>query len=488
MNTLKEQGRKAFFWDFFGKFIIHGMGFIVSIFLARLLAPSDFGLIAIVMVIIGIASIFSDFGLAEALVQRRHVLPIHYASVFYFNIFFGILLTILIYLSAPVIALFYMNNDLIALIEVASFSFAIGSMSSVQNTRLRRELNYQLLTKLGFAASLLSGSIGISLALNGVGVWSLVIQALAQGIIYNILIWSTSRWKPVLGFSVKALRQLWSFGFRVFLATLLETIFVHLDTIIIAKLFNPTTVGYFNRAKTLNQMVISYSSASLTSVLFPVLSKVRYDLTRFQNIIIKILGIISFVSFLFLGGLYLVSYEIIVGLFGEKWMQSVEYFKILILSGYVYPISALFVNVLMSRGNSKKFLRLDIYKKIVLGANLFIGFFWGIEGYLYGLVIASFAALLLNILFISKEISLPMSTLIKPIAVQLIISVFAVLAVRVLLDDVHCGLLLSFLLKGLLFTIIYIGLGKILQTTSYIYIEEQIKPYLESLLRVLKKD
>ena len=166
--------------------------------------------------------------------------------------------------------------------------------------------------------------------------------------------------------------QLWAYGFRMFLSGLLDAIFTRLDYLIIGKLFAPATLGFFQRAKSLNLMVAQNSSASLMSVLFPVLSKVQNDLQRFQRIVVKTMGIICFVVFLLLGGLYLVSEELIVLLFGEKWLPSVSYFQILVISGFGYPVSALLVNILSSRGKSKEFLLLEILKKVwFLSTSLF---------------------------------------------------------------------------------------------------------------------
>jgi len=282
--------------------------------------------------------------------------------------------------------------------------------------------------------------------------------------------------------------QLWSFGFRIFLATALETVFTRLDIIIIAKLFPPATLGFFNRAKSLDQMVISYSSGSLMSVLFPLLSKVKRDLPRFKNIVIKSLGIITFVVFLLLGVLYLISFELIIMLFGEKWIESVEYLKILLLSGFMYPISSLMVNVLSSRGNSKAFLRLDIYKKIVFGTNLAVGFNWGIEGYLYGLVVASSIALFLNFIFVSKEISLPISKFIKPVVMQMSIAIIVVWTLTLILDNLQFGMFIMFLIKGFTFIVLYVFLSIILKSSSYMNIREQLYPHLDTYLHKFKRN
>lgn len=480
MEDLKEQGTKAFLWDFFGKLAMHGASFIVTIFLARLLEPAEFGLIAMVMVIIGIAQVFTDVGLGSALIQRRRVLPVHYSSVFYFNIFVGFLLTLLTYFSASWIGNFYENNQLVPIAQVMSVAFFVNAFSSVQATKLRKEINYAALTKANFTASLLSGIIGLLLAYHDYGVWSLVALTLSRGVIFNIYIWIFSSWVPSLLFSFKALTQLWGFGFRMFLAGLLDATFTRLDVLIIGKIFTPATLGFFERAKSLDQMIVHYSSGSLMSVLFPVLSKVQNDLPRFQRIIVKSLGGLSFVVFMLLGVMYLISEELIIILFTEKWLPSVSYFKIIVMSGFAYPISALLVNILSSRGNSKAFFRLEIYKKIIFSINLSFGFIWGIEGYLYGLIIASSLAVFFNIIFSSREIVLAKSIFIRLIMQQMIIALIAASYVDLLSREFVYGNFIMLLIKGLSYIVIYIVLSGLLRTQSSKYfLEEIIKLFIK---------
>ncbi len=476
MNNLKSKGIRAVVWDFFGKMARHGTSFIVTIFLARLLEPSEFGLIAMIMVIVAVAMVFTDVGLGGALIQRRRVLPVHYASVFYFNVFIGGVLTFITFFSATWISEFYNNKQLVLITEVMAPLFVISAFSSVQINKLRKELNYAALAKADVSAAVLSGVMGIALAFYGAGVWSLVAQVLSRGIFHNIFLWSASGWIPSLMFSFKALSQLWGFGFRMFLSSLLEVIFSRLDVIIIGKLFAPAILGFFDQAKRLNIMIIQYSSGSIMAVLFPVLSKVQNDLPRFQNIVIKILGIISFIIFFILGMMYLISEELIVLLFTEKWLPSVEYFKILLLSGFATPVSALLVNILSSRGNSRAFLRLEIYKKTLLGINLYVGFLWGIQGYLYGMVVVSILSVSLNILFASREIKLPFFVFAKPILTQMIISIIAVWIVMLLIKEIEMYLIMLILIKIIVFAIMYFSINKFLKTSSYIYTLDQIKP------------
>ena len=481
MDNLKAKGITAFIWDFSRNLGTQGMGFVFSIFLARLLAPADFGLIAMVMVIIGIAGVFTDVGLGGALVQRKKILPVHYSSVFYFNISIGLILSLVTYFSAGAIGDFYKNDDLVPLAQVMSLSFVINAFSSVQGAKLRKELNYAVLAKIGFAASLLSGVVGVSLAFSGAGVWSLVAQTLTMGILHNIFIWSASKWVPSLQFSFKALVQLWGYGLRMFLAGLLDAVFTRLDYLIIGKLFMPETLGLFQRAKSLNLFVVRYTSASLMSVLFPVLSKIQNDLPRFQNVVLKTLGIISFITFLLLGGLYLVSEELIVLLYGGKWLPSVKFFKILVLSGFAYPVSALLVNVLSSRGKSKLFLRLEIYKKLLVCINIYVLVAWGIDIYLYGLIVKAVLGVSLNIFFASREIQLTFFEFVKPLVIQAVITVVAVLTTLSLVAVSGIdGSLLLILMKGLSFASIYFLVSWSFKTSSYSSFAGQVIPLVRA--------
>lgn len=484
MDDLKSKSSNALLWDLFAKLARHGTGFIVTVVLARLLEPSDFGVIAMAMVVIGIAFIFTDIGLGSALIQRRRVLPIHYSSVFYFNIFIGLLLSLATFLSSRWISDFYENPQLLPVIQIVSSLFVINAFSSVQVSKLRKKLNYAVLAKADVGAAVLSGVLGIALALYGAGVWSLVAQAVSRGVFYNIILWYTSKWVPSLTFSIKALRQLWGFGFRMFLSGLLETVYTRLDIIIIGKLFSPAVLGFYDQAKRLQSLIVIYSSGSLISILFPVLSKLQYDFERFNRVVIKTLGIICFVIFFLLGIMYLISDELIVLLFTEKWLPIVEYFKILLLSGFAYPVSALLVNILSSKGNSKAFLRLEIYKKILASMNFGIGFIWGIEGYLYGLVIVSIAGVFLNIIYAKREIDLSLNVFIRPIFVQASITVFIVVLINMTTQEWSMSHIMSLISKGLLFFLLYFFLNKILMTESYCSFAEQLYPKLKQIMKI----
>ncbi|MCB0749940.1 MAG: lipopolysaccharide biosynthesis protein [Ignavibacteriae bacterium] len=481
MSDLKQQATKAFLWDFSGRLAQHGMSFIVSIFLARLLEPSDFGLIAMVMVIVGLASIFVDIGLGAALIQRKRLHQIHYSSVFYFNVFLGTLLSLITYFLAASISNFYNTPALLPIIEAMSPLFVINALNSVQIIRFQRELNYALFTKLSIAASLSSGFIGVFMAYKGFGVWSLVTQILSLGVISVILIWKNSKWIPRLEFSWKALKQLWGFGFRMFLSAVISSISDRLDYLIIGKIFTPTTLGYFQRAKSLDNMIIQYSSGSLMRVLFPVLSKLQHDLKRLQSVVMHVLRMIIFIIFFVLGCLFITSQDIIVLLFTQRWLPSAKYFEILVLCSFAYPISSLLVNILASRGNSKIFLKLEVYKRIIYLLNFFILYQWGILAYLYGLVLVSFFSVLLNMFFAAREMNVVFMKFLYPILIQITITFFTTQITLIIIQKLVYALSIMLIIKLVIFSLLYLGCNHLFQIKSYLTTMSELKKFLQKL-------
>lgn len=474
-NNLKAKGTTSFIWNIVGKLTNSGMGFILTLILARLLEPSEFGLIAIVLVILGFISVFFDAGLSAALIQRKRVLPIHYSSVFYFNLIIASILAVSVFISAGAVANFYNNQELVGLIEVMSVSFLLGALSSVQRVQLQKELNYKVLTKITIISTVFSGGVGVFLAYDGAGVWSLVVQNLSFGVFSNILLWSISRWKPSLMFSLKALKSLWSFGFHVFLVNIMNAIFGRVDVLIAGKLVAPSVLGFYDRAKHLNQVIYSYSAGSLMSVLFPLLSKVQKDLPRFQNIFIKIYGILSFGVFLLIGGFYVISEELILLLFSVKWLATVDYFKIIMLGSFASIYGALLSNVLVSRGKSKLYFKVDILKKILLGINLYIGFLFGLEGFLYGAVLVAYLRFFIDLYCAGRELKLSLYPFIKNMFTQLIISAISVALTFTLTSTFNYNYIIMLVSKWIIFIILYMLISFIFKTESYQYSTEQLK-------------
>lgn len=467
-----------------GRIAGQSVGFIISIFLARLLAPEDFGLLAMVNVVIALSGSLVDMGLGVALIQRKEVSEAHYGSVFFFNIVVGALLAAILFFGAPLVGRFYSNDLLIPMARAMSILFILRSIGNVLRVKLKKDLEYGIPTKANLIAAIVSGVIGITLAFNGFGVWSLVVQSIINPIVANIYLFYTYKWRPQLIFKWNALKELWGFGFRMFLSGILDTIFVNADTLIIGKFFSPATLGYYYRARSLNTYITQYSSGSIMSVLFPAFSKVQDDLERFKNMVYKAYHLINLLAFFLTGLFFVIGEDLILFLFGGKWQAAIPLFKLIILTAYAYPLSALLVNILSASGNSKKFLQLEVIKKLFFGAALGFGFLWGIEGYLKANIIAYVLALWVNIFFAGKQLKTGQWWFIKITLPYLFLTCFVGYACNYILQNSENSHILNLIIGGCLFTLCFVlvawflklkGLDLLLQELKAINILKRIK-------------
>ncbi len=472
---------KNIFWDFLGKASYQGIGFVVSIFLARILLPEDFGLIAMAMAFVSLANIFTDMGFGAAIIQRNEINEIHLSSVFWINLFVAILMSAICFFCAPIVGMFYKNTEIIKLTQALSFTFIFSAVSSINRSILVRNLAFKYQAKAGVISAIVSGTIGIYFALNGFGVWSLVIQNYLSLILGAIFLWFGTKWLPTISFSWIAIKPLWSYSNKLFFSSLLEAVYSRIDVFIIGKIFPPSTLGYYSRGITLNQLIANYSSGSLNAVLFPTLSKLQNNIELVKENIIKFYHTTAFISF-FLGGLlFLISENLIVLLFTEKWIETSKYFEILVLSSFVYPLSAVILTPLRSLGFSNLFLKLEVIKKVLLTLVIIIGFNYGIFGYLYALTIFYYLSLFINGYFTGKKINWPVLIQVKEILFYFFVTSIAVSAiyfVRNYLDyDTH---LLNLLVTSICFLIVYVLLCALLNIKGLVFIKNYVFTFLKN--------
>lgn len=402
MKQLKNKTTVALIWDMTGLLINKGSTFIISIFLARLLSPSEFGLVGMAAVFIAISQVFIDVGFSTALIQRNENTNLVYSSVFYFNILSGIALTSLFYFIAPLVGTFYNNLEVVGIVRWLSLGFIFNSFNQVQSAILIKQLNFKVLTIRNIVASIISGLLGVFAAFKGLGVYALVVQSLSNAAISTVLLWSISNWKPSLLFSIKELRGLLGFSSYVFFDRIVSTIFSKMDIMIIAKVFSPATLGFYSRAVSLKDQVTIYSTSSIQKVFFPVLSSLKDNKVEYNKIYYKVISIVSFISFFLTGLLFLLGKEIIIGLFGQKWEASVPIFEVLVLGVCTYPINAMIVNAFMSKGLSKENFRIGLIRKFIQVIPLVLAYFYGIFEFTIAVVFISYLLTFMNIYFLKK--------------------------------------------------------------------------------------
>jgi teichuronic acid exporter len=480
INNLKKEIYKGFLWEFIGKIGEQGIGFFIAIFLARLLDPQDFGLVAMASVVISLASVITDSGLSVALIQRKEVTDYHYGSVFYFNLFTGGVLTILFFLLSGVIADFYNQPVLKPIIKVLSLNFIIDSFIRVKSAWLKKKLKFNILNKAKILSFFLGGIVGVVMAFFHYGAWALVFQSITTGIIRNIYIIFFSGFKLKLKYSFKALKELWTFGGRVFFLSIISTIVGNIDSVIIGKVFKATTLGFYQRAKSLNEFIQRYTSGTIMPVLFPTLSFIKDEKERYLSLVDKGFHLLSFVSLFFVGLMFVISKDIIVLLFSEKWLPSVVYLKILLLGGFIYPISTILVDILSSRGNSKAYMYSGLIKQSLFLLNLTFGFLGGIKIYLYGFVFVNYISLFVSAWYAGREIDKNMYYFIKKILPYFFITGIIVALLCAInkfypIDSEILHLIL-YLLVYLLLVFLF---SKVFNLKGYIFITNEIKSTLK---------
>lgn len=454
---------KSYIWDLAGRLGSQLAGAAIGIILARLLSPAEFGLIGMAMVFIGISGIFTNLGLSSALVQRTDPTEEHYSSSFYLNIGSAFTLTLLFIILAPSIAGFFNNEALIPLVRVLSLNLLISGFTVVQEARLRKAMRFDLLTKARIISSVTSGIIGVSMAFTGFGVWSLVVQTILGRIITTGYYWFVSDWKPKLLFRIRALKELWSYSLNLFISSVIDTAYGQLDSLVIAKLFSARELGLFSKARALNGFVIRYSSESIGSVTFPAMAELKDDRKRMLELGFNSEKLIAFVSFGLLGWLFVAAGPLILTLYGSKWEPAVEIFRLLCLSGFAYPISAATLSMLKASGDSRSFLKAEVWKKVVGLAGLVIGFIFGLKGYLVSLVITGTISVLLNMFYTGRSLDISVRHQLRPLLPYLGLSAAAALIIDILPVEFSLNFI-NLIIVTISFFVLYLGSNYFLKT------------------------
>jgi len=392
------------FWDYLGRFSGILTQFITSIFLSRLLLPEDFGVIGIALAVNGIAQVFSNFGFSSYIIQQEEENQRTINTIFWFSIAIGLLLSVAIFLASPRIAIFYNMAELRNILNITSVLIVLGIMSSVPSALLLKRQEFKKINIRNIAIALFSGSIGIFLAYRGFGVWALVTQQFIKSILSVVITFIIAKWRPRWIFDKVEFLKSYHFGKYIFLSGLFDGIYGRVEVFLIGKIFSLKSLGLYTRAQTLDQTITGLSASSLLNVLFPELTKIKNDKEKLKTEYYKYFEHISFVFSLLSAGLYLVATPLFFYMFGENWIQSALFFKILVLSGFAYPLASLMLSIIEARGNSKNFFYADVVKKLIFFPGYLVVYFYSLEAFLYTLLLLNALGTLVNLYYLNKEI------------------------------------------------------------------------------------
>ena len=352
-------------WRFAERILSQGIGFVISIILARIIGPDEYGVIAIVMVVMSILQVFIDSGMATALIQKKDAVESDFSTIFHFNWMMGLVLYILLYFASPYIAGFYDNAELTSVLRVMGLILVVSSLRNVQQAIVSKRMVFRKFFYANTIGTILSGVIGIAMAYLGYGVWALVMQHIANIVLNTIVLWFTVKWRPKLIFSVESFYGLFGFGWKILVSKIIDTIYMNLRSLIIGKKYTRLDLAFYQRAKIFPETIISNINTSIDSVLLPTMSDVQDDRSRLRDMTRRSIKVSTYLMSPLMLIMFVAAEPMIRFLLTDKWMMCVPYLRIFCITFMFYPIHTANLNAIKALGRSDLFLKLEIAKKIV---------------------------------------------------------------------------------------------------------------------------
>lgn len=475
-STLKKKAISGMFWSLSDLTTNQGIQFIIQVILARLLVPKDFGIIGMITVFIAVSQSFIDSGFTNALIREKEPTQDDYSTVFYFNLVMAFIMYIVLFFSSGAISRFFNEPQLIAILRVIALVLIINSFGLIQRTMLTKNINFKTQTKINVISSIISGIIAVVFAYTGFGVWSLVIKTLVMQFIQSILLYMYNRWVPSLVFSKKSFKKFFTFGWKLLVSGLINTLYNNLYFLIIGKFFSATNLGFYTNAQKLRDTACQSISTSVQKVGYPVLSSIKEDDDRLREGYKKIIKTSVYITFPLMIGLATVANPLIRLIFGTKWINSIKYFQVLCLSGMLYPLHAINLNILQVKGRSDLFLGLEIYKKIIGVFSIVIVLFFklGIIGLVWALVITSYIAYFLNSYYSAELLAYSTMQQIKDIIPSFVASLIMGIVVYLIEGIFLNSNLIKLIVETFVGIVVYVGLSKIIKIEEFNTIYELI--------------
>ncbi len=421
-ESLKHKTLRGTLWSSIERFSVQGVMFVVMIIMARILTPEDYGLVGMLTIFIAISQSLIDSGFSQALIRKQDRSEIDNSTVFYFNIAVGVILYLILFFSAPLIAKFYNEPILVPLTRVISLSILINSFVVVQRALLTVNIDFKTQAKASFSAAIASGIVGITMAYTGWGVWSIVWYQITNLAVNVGLLWIFSKWRPQLVYSWKSFKELFFFGSKLAASGILDTLYNNIFLIVIGKIFKASDLGYYTRA----QQFAAFPSSNLTGIIqrvtFPVLCTIQDDDERLQSVYRRFLRLSAFLIFPLMIGLAAVAKPLVLLLLKEQWEFAATLLSIICLSMMWYPIHSINLNLLQVKGRSDLFLKLEIVKKCV-GIVILCGTIpLGLVAMCWGTVLSSLISLIINTHYTGKLIQVGFLKQIKDLTPSLLYS------------------------------------------------------------------
>jgi len=394
--TLKEAAVRGVVWSAVQQLGRQGIRFVISVTLARMLLPEHYGVIGILMVFIAISRTLLDSGFGQALIQKKGATHVDECSVFYTNIALSVTLYLGLFVAAPWIARFYDMPQLVLLTRVLGLRIVIISLGLIHSTLLTKRIDFKVQAQVTLASSVISGIAGIVMAYNGFGVWSLVVQSLADVTLGTLGLWWLDDWRPSLRYSFQSIRSLFAFGSRILVSGLLDTVFRNIYAIVIGKIHLAAELGHYVRGNNLVNLPVQNLAVIFRRVTFSVFSSVHHDRERLHRGMREAICMLFFLTCPIMLGIMAVAGNLVETLFTPKWASCVPYIRLLCVGGILYPLHAINGNALLALGRSDLKLRIEVIKKVLTAVAILITYRWGVQAMIVGQITQSALAYIVN--------------------------------------------------------------------------------------------
>lgn len=463
-----------FIWRFAERCGAQLVTFIVSIVLARILTPSDYGTIALVTVFTTILQVFIDSGLSTALIQKKDADDLDFSSVFYFNFVICIILYLIMFVSAPLIANFYKDTSLVSIVRVISLTLIISGVKGVQQSYVSRHMLFKRFFFSTLGGTIFSAVLGIIMAYAGFGVWAIVFQQLSNNAIDTLILWITVKWRPIKKFSWSRLKNLLSFGWKMLASSLLDTVYNNLRNMIIGKLYTSADLAFYNQGDKFPKLIVTNINTSIDSVLLPTMSNEQDNHVRVKDMTRRAIKISTYIMAPLMIGLAFCAKPIVQIVLTDKWLPCVPYLQIFCISYLFWPIHTANLNAIKAMGRSDLFLKLEVIKKIIGMILLLITMNISVMAMAYSLLISGLISQVINSWpnrYLLKYSYIDQIKDILPnIVMALIMGVFVYF-----INYLNLSILVSLILQIVLGGIIYMVLSIFTRNDSFSYLINVLK-------------
>ncbi len=468
--NLKQKAASGMVWTSLQQYSNMAIQFVSGIILARLLTPYDYGCIGMLSIFIVLADTFINGGFGSALIQKKRPTQTDYTTVFFWNMSMSVLMYVVLFVTAPYIAKFYKIPLLSSVLRVQGLLLFINAFNLVQRNQLAKKINFKAIAIVSITTSLISLGVTVWMAYTGFGVWALVAQSLTSAAIPAIVFWFYVKWRPSWEFSWQSFKELFSFGFYMFLTNMINQFSQKIQGLLIGRFYNPTTMGYYSKAEGTENLASHSISSVMTQVTYPLYAEVQDDKVALSNMVKRLTMTLAYITFPLMFILMLCAKPIFVLLYSDRWMQSIPYFQVLCFSGLAGCLVAVNFQAIAAIGKSKTMFLWTVLKRIVgTGAVLLGLIYFGMKGLLAGVIVNYWFAYFVNIGLVSKYIGYKSGRQILdilPIAVVSVITAAVSYGVGYLLD---LNMYLDGIVKFTVFVVIYLGWSLLFKPEAYNY-------------------